>query len=130
MNRQQRRAQKRAEKKPEPHYKSLTKQERMDALVKNGITIKDLEQNYTDGYNAGFKDACPSTFKTIYAAICLALNEKHGFGRKRCMDVLQEVDRIVIEYLTSMEAIDEVYKRMGLYLDFDEGIERIKETEG
>ena len=46
------------------------------------------------------------------------------------MDVLQEVDRIVIEYLTSMEAIDEVYKRMGLYLDFDDGIERIKETEG
>lgn len=131
MNREQRRQQKRAAKNQpkKPEYKAMTKQERMDALVRNGITIKDLEKSYADGYNKGFSEACPSTFKTIYAAICLVLNEMHGFGRKRCMDVLNAVDACVIQQLTSVEAIEEVYNRMGLILDFNEGFERVRESE-
>lgn len=132
MNREQRRAQKRKERQqrnPAPAYRPLTKQEKIDALIKNGITVKDLEKNYNDGYKAGFADAAPSTFKTIYAAICLVLNEKYGFGRKRCHDVLNAVDKCVTESLTSMELIEEVWERIGLYIDFNDGIERIKESE-
>lgn len=131
MNREERRRQKRAEKNQprKPEYKSMTKQQKMDALIKNGITPKDIEKSYSDGYNAGFSDACPATFKTIYAAVCLALNEMHGFGAKRCRDILKMVDSKVIYSLTSEEAIQAVYDRMGLTLNFDEPFERIGEKD-
>lgn len=133
MNRQQRRAQmkaqKRQQKAPKPEFMKLTKEQRMDALVKNGITPKDLEKNYADGYDAGFKDASGTAYKTIYAAICLVLNEKYGFGKKRCADVLRAVDERVLYSLTCVEAIEEVYKRMKLQLDFGDPLDRIIEME-
>lgn len=132
MNRQERRRQQRAEqsqKRAAPSFHKLTKEQRMEQLVKNGITLKDLEKSYTDGYNAGFSDACPATFKTIYAAVCLALNDKYGFGAKRCKDALKAIDNYVIYSLTSAEAIQAVYDRMKLELDFDDPLDRIADKE-
>lgn len=128
MNREQRRAQKKSQR-GQPSYHRMNKEQRIEALIKNGITLEDLERNYTEGYNAGFSEAAPGTFKTIYAAICLALHEKYGFGKKRCLEVLKAVDQYVMESLTSVEAIEEVYKRMGLEIAFDDPMDRIKETE-
>lgn len=132
MNREQRREQKKAQRgkaKP-PQYLKLTKQERMDALVKNGITIQDLEDNYNKGYEAGFAIASGPVIKTCYAAVCLALNELHGFGMKRCKDVLNLVDEKILFSLTSMETIEEVWQKIGLQIDFNEVVsDRITERE-
>lgn len=134
MNREQRRAQKKAQRgqpKPkQPQYLRTTKQQRMDALVKNGITIKDLEENYNKGYEAGFAVASGPVIKTCYAAVCLALNELHGFGMKRCKDVLNLVDEKILFSLTSMETIEEVWQKIGLQIDFNEVVsDRITERE-
>ena len=134
MNREQRRAQKKAQRgqpKPkQPQYLRMTKQQRMDALVKNGITIKDLEDNYNKGYEAGFAVASGPVIKTCYAAVCLALNELHGFGMKRCKDVLNMVDEKILFSLTSMETIEEVWQKIGLQIDFNEVVsDRITERE-
>ena len=134
MNREQRRAQKKAQRgqpKPkQPQYLRMTKEQRMDALVKNGITIKDLEENYNKGYEAGFSVASGPVIKTCYAAVCLALNELHGFGMKRCKDVLNLVDEKILFSLTSMEAIEEVWQKIGLQIDFNEVVsDRITERE-
>lgn len=134
MNREQRRAQKKAQRgqpKPkQPQYLRMTKQQRMDALVKNGITIKDLEENYNKGYEAGFAVASGPVIKTCYAAVCLALNELHGFGMKRCKDVLNLVDEKILFSLTSMETIEEVWQKIGLQIDFNEVVsDRITEIE-
>lgn len=134
MNREQRRAQKKAQRgqpKPKhPQYLRMTKEQRMDALVKNGITIKDLEENYNKGYEAGFAIASGPVIKTCYAAVCLALNELHGFGMKRCKDVLNLVDEKILFSLTSMEAIEEVWRKIGLQIDFNEVVsDRITERE-
>lgn len=132
MNREQRRAQKKAQKSQpkRPQYVKLTKQERVDALIKNGITVKDLEENYNRGYDAGFHAAAGPMVKTCYAAVCLALNELHGFGRKRCKDVLNLIDSKILYSLTSGEIIDEVWEKIGLHLDFDEVLdERVTESE-
>lgn len=132
MNRQQRRAQQKAQKrqqKKQPAYKHLTIEERKDALVKNGITVADLEENYNKGYDEGFKIASGPVIKTCYAAVCLALNELHGFGRKRCYDVLQSVDDKILTSLTSMEIIDDVFQKIGLEIDFNDPFDRIMETE-
>lgn len=134
MNREQRRAQKKAQRgqyKPkQPQYLRMTKEQRMDALVKNGITIKDLEENYNKGYEAGFAVASGPVIKTCYAAVCLALNELHGFGMKRCKDVLNLVDEKILFSLTSMETIEEVWQKIGLQIDFNEVVsDRITERE-
>ena len=134
MNREQRRAQKKAQRgqpKPkQPQYLRMTKQQRMDALVKNGITIKDLEENYNKGYEAGFAVASGPVIKTCYAAVCLALNELHGFGMKRCKDVLNLVDEKILFSLTSLETIEEVWQKIGLQIDFNEVVsDRITERE-
>lgn len=128
MNRQQRRAQKKKQG-GQPVYKRMTREQRMDALVKNGITIQDLEKNYNIGYDEGFKVASLNVVKTVYAAICLALHELHGFGRKRCYDVLTLVDQKFMESLNSIETIDEVWKTIGLSIDFGEPFDRIIESE-
>lgn len=134
MNREQRRAQKKAQRgqpKPkQPQYLRMTKEQRMDALVKNGITIKDLEENYNKGYEAGFAVASGPVIKTCYAAVCLALNELHGFGMKRCKDILNLVDEKILFSLTSMETIEEVWQKIGLQIDFNEVVsDRITERE-
>ena len=134
MNREQRRAQKKAQRgqpKPkQPQYLRMTKEQRMDALVKNGITIKDLEENYNKGYEAGFAVASGPVIKTCYAAVCLALNELHGFGMKRCKDVLNLVDEKILFSITSMETIEEVWQKIGLQIDFNEVVsDRITERE-
>lgn len=102
----------------------------MDALVKNGITIKDLEDNFNKGYEAGFAVASGPVIKTCYAAVCLALNELHGFGTKRCKDILNLVDKKIMYSLTSMEIVDEVWQKLRLHIDFAEMVgERIEEDE-
>ena len=103
MNRRERRAQKKVK---APSYHRLTIEERKEKLMKNGITPEDLKRSYENGYRHGFAEASPATFKIIYAAVCLTLNEMHGFGMKRCRDVLIAVDACVVDQLTSAEAID------------------------
>lgn len=121
------RAQRRAKHKATPRYLRETTDERIRRLCKNGITPQDLKKEWDEGYSAGFRDAAPCVIKTAYAAICLALQDLHGYGRKRCADVLREVDNYIVNSLTSAEAIEEVFDRIGLYINFDEPFERIEE---
>lgn len=113
------RADRRANKKSKvPGYHRLTKEQRYMGMVQNGITPKDLDRKYDEGYTAGRMEVATPVFKTIYAAICLALNDLHGFGEKRCFDVLCRVDDLVTNYFTSTEAVQDVFDRMGLELSF------------
>lgn len=120
------RAQKRAKRKETPRYLRTTNEQRIKALIRNGITPEDLEKEYRNGYDAGFKDAAPCVVKTAYAAICLALQELHGFGQEQCADVLARVDNHILHSLTSIDAIEEVFDKIGLQINFDEPFERIE----
>ena len=122
------RAQKRAKRKETPRYLRTTKEERIKSLIRNGITTKDLEKEFQNGYDAGFADAAPAVVKTAYAAICLALQESRGFGQEECADVLQRVDDHILHSLTSAEAIEEVWNKIGLRINFEEPFERIEKA--
>lgn len=91
---------------------------------------RHAKNDYRRGYKDGFSKAAPCVTKTIYAAIALALSELYGFGRKRITDVLQTVDSHVLNTLASEEIIDDVWKRVGLVLDFNDPLEPIKERVG
>lgn len=109
--------------------RGLTKTQRMNALIRNGITPEDVHKAYQEGYNEGFQQAAPNITRTIYAAAVLALrDEKDRWGRKRCKRMLENLDRHVIETLNSQEAIDRVWKEIGLIMDFQDPVEPIKEA--
>lgn len=69
------------------------------------------------------------TFRCIYAAVLLAAHEEYGFGRTRAWRLIKRVDEIVCTALDSEEVIREVWERMGLEINFREGIDRIREVE-
>lgn len=111
---------------PEEYFR-----QRVAAVAKiqqNGITIKELKENYDRGFSDGFKAAGEPIVKGCFAAICLALHDKRfGFGKKRCCDVLNAVDQHLLYDLTSDEAIEQVWQEIGLKLDFKEAFDRIQE---
>lgn len=68
-------------------------------------------------------------FHSIYAAVLLAAQEVYGFGHKRAWRLLKRADEIICTVLDSEEVIREVWERMGLEINFREGIDRIREVE-
>ena len=68
-------------------------------------------------------------FHSIYAAVLLAAQEVYGFGHKRAWRLLKRADEIVCTALDSEEVIREVWERMGLEINFREGVDRIREVE-
>lgn len=69
------------------------------------------------------------SFRCIYAAVLLAAQEVYGFGHKRAWRLLKRADEIICTVLDSEEVIREVWERMGLEINFREGVERIREVE-
>lgn len=116
---------------PEVRAQRMADNAAFQRIQKNGITLEDVKRAEEKSYAQGVQAGIENTMKTCYAAICLALNELHGFGTKRCKDVLNAVDEKVVMALTSDEAVDEVYRRMGLVIRFNAGPleERIEEKE-
>lgn len=100
----------------------MTHDQKLAALVKNGITQKDLDSAYEDGRTAGIN----GTYQICFAAVCLALNDIHGFGGKRCHRVLEKMQRYIVDCFTSADAVQAVYKRMGLKLDFGDPLNWIE----
>ena len=68
-------------------------------------------------------------FHSIYAAVLLAAQEVYGFGHKRAWRLMKRADEIICTILDSEEVIREVWERMGLEINFREGIDRIREVE-
>lgn len=127
MNRKQRRSQ--PKQKNKPSWRGLTKEEKQEKLFRNGITIKDLEDNFKRGFDKGFAAASEPIIRTLYASVCLTLNELHGFGRDRCMRVLQTLNNHLLTTLASDEAIQEVYDKMKLEINFKEPFDRIETSD-
>lgn len=96
-------------------------------IERNGITIADLEAEYKKGYDAGYDTAAEPMYKYMMAAICLALRELHGWGKKRIMEVLTKVDEKVLYALPSDDVVGEVFDQIGLELIFKDPVERVRE---
>ena len=109
---------------------SYTKQQRIDALLQNGITPQQLKDNYDLGYKNGYRDGYYSGTltmrKTIYAALSIALHELHGFGEERRIRVLKLVDEKMFYCIDNQELIDELFAKTGLELELSETIDELK----
>lgn len=100
------------------------------------LATKDLEERkrllakaMADSEKEARNQAVEYCFHSIYAAVLLAAQEVYGFGHKRAWRLLKRADEIVCTTLDSEEIIREVWERMGLEINFREGIDRIREVE-
>ena len=100
------------------------------------LATKDLEERkrllakaMANSEKEARNQAVEYCFHSIYAAVLLAAQEVYGFGHKRAWRLLKRADEIVCTALDSEEIIREVWERMGLEINFREGIDRIREVE-
>lgn len=100
------------------------------------LATRDLEERkrllakaMADSEKEARNQAVEYCFHSIYAAVLLAAQEVYGFGHKRAWRLLKRADEIVCTALSSEEVIREVWERMGLEINFREGIDRIREVE-
>lgn len=107
----------------EQYIRMVKETEAIAKIQQNGITLKELKENYgygyQDGYKAGSKRKIEPIMKLAYAAAALSLNELHGFSTKRIEAVLKRMDEKIIYALTSDELVDEVMDKFGIEIDFD-----------
>lgn len=97
----------------------ISENEQLKSIQRNGITIDDLDRAAQRGYQDGAKTAAEKTMRNIYAAVALTLHEMHGFGKKRCLDVLNAIDQKVMYALDSQEMIQQVFDDLGIRMTFD-----------
>ena len=107
---------------------NYNKQQVMAELIRNGITPKDLEEEFQRGREAGFKEAAMPIIKSCYAGICIALHDEFGFGGKRCFRAIKAVDEKIVWAIDHSELADEVLEKSGLTLILDEPFERVQQT--
>ena len=106
-----------------------TRQQKIAGLIQNGITPRDLEDEFEKGREEGFKQAAEPIIKCCYAGIILALHDEFGFGENRCFRAIKAVDEKIIWALHHSELADEVLEKTGLELDLDEPFSRVKKRE-
>lgn len=75
------------------------------------------------------RDAAQSTAdhstEMTLAAVCLALHEEYGFGRYRCMKMLESVNRLCFHSLCAGELVERVRACMGISIGGrEQGAER------
>lgn len=75
-----------------------------------------------EAYSKGIQAGKEATVRTCFAAICMTLHEMHGFGKERCRKVLNDVYDKLTMALTSDDAIQEVYDKIGLEIHFSDDI--------
>jgi hypothetical protein len=112
------RADRRAEKKNRPKWQKLTSDQRINAMCKNGITPRDVDDAYAQGRKDAIDHVSEYVMKDCYAAFLLAAHEVYGFGHKRCLRLLRAADDRICNSLASDEAVAEVFKTLGVRISF------------
>ena len=108
------RADRRKKRKELPRYERImTPEQQLNALIKNGITPKNLKDEYHRGYEKGYEDAKEFVGFSMCAALGLAMNDLYGFGKKRVTRTINLAAQYMFNAFTEREIMEEVYNRIG-----------------
>lgn len=114
------------------NYSYLKDKEKMSVVAqkaeifRNGITEKDLKEEFQKGYGAGWSDGRERLYKEVFAAICLVMEE--DFDNDVIIDLLHAVDSRVKLSIDVNEDLDEVLERVGVELHFKNVIGGVEKT--
>ena len=124
VNRQQRRRQERDQIRA---WKEQGVYNQVLALQRNGITQKDLDKAYNDGYREGYMYSAEGFMKKMYAAMAKELLEA-GNGTDDVISFLHGVDHRFAVMFDADEEIEDVYRQIGVRFNVDRNeINRIEE---
>lgn len=120
MNRQQRRN---YERQQEKHRQIQA------AFLKSGITQEDLKRTYKKGFDEGFRAAGMEITKCCYAAIAIVVHEEYGFDSEKTIEAMRKVQDKVIYTFHHSELAEELMKKAGIEVDWNDEFQEIREAE-
>lgn len=124
------RADRRKKKKQQPRWqKRFSTDQRINAMCKNGITPKDVDSAYEQGRKDTIHAVSDYIMQECYAGFMLAAHDVFGFGHDRCLRLVRAADDKIINYLSSDEALNEVFDKLGIRFAFEDA-ERVIDTTG
>lgn len=85
-----------------------------DDMMVMHVANEAAKKAYEMCYDSGGKLVTDNIGTTFTASMCLALNELYGFGKKRLCDLMDRMNVIMLETFTTAEAVQRVYKQLGL----------------
>ena len=88
--------------------------ENFAAMMNTHVAAEAVRKAFDKGVDAGGKQITDNLGTVFTAAMCLALNEMHGFGRKRICEIMERMNTIMLETFTTRDAVQKVYKKLGL----------------
>lgn len=126
LNRQMRR---RKERELLKDMKSQGRYDQMMSLQRNGITRKDLDSAYNDGYQKGYETAASGFFRQMYAAIAKEMHEA-GNSKDDILTMLHNVDHRFAVMFDADDEIDDVFDLIGVRINVynENSIDRISEV--
>ena len=95
-------------------------------IFRNGITEKDIKEEFHRGFGAGWKEGRERLYKEVFSSICLVMAEDHS--SEEIVDFLKAIDRRTQISIDANEDLDEVFERIGVQLDFKDDIDMVKEV--
>ena len=125
VNRQQRRKQEREQIRA---WKDQGRYGQVLSLQRNGITQKDLDAAYNDGYRNGYLFSAEAFMKRMYAAMAMELIEA-GNPKDDVISFVKGVDHRFSVIFDEDEEIDRVYDSIGIRFIIDRNaIDRVEVT--
>ena len=89
----------------------------------NAAYLKGYEKGFNEGHQEGFHAAAHPVIRSTYAAILSAAHELFGFGQTRGIRLLNRINYILTDTLTSDELAQKVFDEIGVEIDWTEPIE-------
>lgn len=95
-------------------------------IRKSGILEEELIKAQERGFREGFHQAGQEIVRCCYAGICIALHDEFGFGSERCYRAVKACDEKIKYALHHSELADELIKKAGLKIDWNEPFDRVR----
>lgn len=94
--------------------RDAAKQAAIERLSRNGITPKDLENEYKRGYDDASHDLTGFAMRMFYCAAALAAHELHGFGERRIIRLLDRIQQIMTEEICTADITQRLRRETGI----------------
>lgn len=87
------------------------------------------KKQYTRTRQEGFQRGVEQTTSALFAAVAMAAHREFKFETDKCARLLNEAYHIMLEQISSKEALDACWKEVGLRINFEEPFDPVEVTE-
>lgn len=111
-------------------HRNMQANEIMKSMIgKSGFLEEELQKAREQGFKEGFNRAGMDIIRCCYAGICIALHDEFGFGAERCYRAVKACDEKIKWALHHSELTEELIRKSGLKIDWNEPFERVQRVD-